>query len=244
MNMSFTESDKKLIGFLAAFLVAVLFWGLVFKPLTAKNRQLEEDVQQAIEQEQAQEDKASKAEKMVNREAGTREQLAKVLARFYPMLQSQDAENMATTLALNHNLTIQSLTVTMPEAEIEPMWYQYAGSEDSANEQTQSETEGQKALEGLSLHVARVTCVTEGEEEDLWAMLDDISANYPAISVMNVEWSVVEMPVSVTLPAESYISFEEEDENSEQGVSEVRTVTETVKTNRMTVTMEIYMCKQ
>lgn len=231
-------------------MVAVLFWIFVFKPLMDKNKQLEQDVQQAVEQEQIQEEKASHAAEVTEKEVQTKAQLSKILARFYPMLQSQDAENMATTLALNHNLTIQSMTVAMPEAEVEPLWYQYSANADSPDALPQPEAEEQTATETLPLYVARVTCVAEGEEEDLWGLIDDISLNYPAISMMNAEWSVVETPVSVTVPVEGYVSEEstegEEDtqESSEAQVSRMRTVTETVRTNRVIITMEIYMCKQ
>ena len=36
MNMTVTERDKKLLGFLAAFMVALLFFVAVFRPLSAK----------------------------------------------------------------------------------------------------------------------------------------------------------------------------------------------------------------
>ena len=38
MNMTVTERDKKLLGFLAAFMVALLFFVAVFRPLSAKNK--------------------------------------------------------------------------------------------------------------------------------------------------------------------------------------------------------------
>lgn len=37
MNMTVTESDRKLLSFLAAFVLAILFIFFIFKPLSEKN---------------------------------------------------------------------------------------------------------------------------------------------------------------------------------------------------------------
>lgn len=226
MNMTVTERDKKLLGFLAAFMVALLFFVMVFRPLSAKNKELDQEVAKMQELQAEYGDKASGAQDMVAKEKSTSQQLQGVLARFYPMLQSQDAEKMLTTLMLNHGLAVQSLTVTMPEIESDVKWYQYSSD---AKQQGEAAEQGEEKL--LSLYAAKITCVAEGDEKQLWELVDDVSANYPAISISSAEWSVSEKPVEVSQSALE----EETDSLPEQN---------TVKTNRLTISFEIYMCNQ
>lgn len=231
--MTISESDRKLLGFLAAFLVAALFFFLVFKPLAAKNEQLEGELQTAEAEEMDMEGKAALAGDMAQKEETVSAQMKQVLARFYPLLQSQEAERMATTLMLNHNLSIQSLTVTMPEKSAELNWYQY--SQDAVSYGQPPEGEGAQAA--LPLYVARVTCVAEGSKEDLWGLIDDISTGYPAISISNIEWSSTQRIVTEERGSEQV---------TEEG-EEVQTATPapvTVTTDRLTIGLEIYMCNQ
>ena len=91
MNMTVTESDKKLLSFLAAFLLAIAFIFFVFRPLTEKNKALEKEISEAKQQEISIDMSASLSEDMSQTEQAVREQMTGVLQRFYPMLQSQDA---------------------------------------------------------------------------------------------------------------------------------------------------------
>lgn len=259
MNIVITERDKKLLGFLAAFLIALAFFMFVFKPLGEKNRQIGSELRAAKELEAEFDDKASSAQDMADREEQTREQLAGVLARFYPMQQSQGAEKMVTTLMLNHNMSIQSLNVVMPETASLVKWYQYSEAGRDA-EITPGDSSGDKE-DVLSLYTARVACVIEGSDQDLWALVDDISDNYPAISITSAEWTMVEQPV-VQEPWEAVAPVPEEDtqaqdeeedpdeeeDGTEEAVEEESRmpvpVTEAVKTNRLTISFEIFMCNQ
>lgn len=265
MNMIITERDKKLLGFLAAFLIALMFFLLVFKPLAAKNKQIKSELRVATEQEIDFDNKAASAQDMALQEEQTKEQLGNVLARFYPMQQSQTAERMITTLMLNHNMDIQSLTVTMPETASVIKWYQYteAGREAEITPPKSSE----ETENVLSLYTARVTCVLEGDDQDLWQLVDDISDHYPAISISSAEWVTTEQPVAepphpIATPEPE---VEAEDEGEEAGAEETGDedlnpaddeefmelepqvmipTTQTVKSDRLTISFEIFMCNQ
>lgn len=269
MNMVITERDKKLLGFLAAFLILILFFLLVFKPLAAKNRQIKSELRAATEQEIDFDNKASSAGDMAAKEEQTKEQLGNVLARFYPMQPSQGAERMITTLMLNHNMSIQSLTVTMPETASVVKWYQYT---EAGREAEMTPPKGAEETEDvLSLYTARVTCVIEGSDQDLWNLVDDISDHYPAISISSAEWVTTEQPVVEQLqPVTDFESQTDEeagdeetgDEEVEEEAGEENTdladeeefmepepyvampVTQTVKSDRLTISFEIYMCNQ
>ena len=225
MNMTISESDRKLLGFLVAFLVAVAFFLLVFKPLAAKHGQLDAELKIARAEDADIDNKAALAEDMAQKETVVSEQVKQVLARFYPVLQSQEAERMVTILMLNHDLSIQSLTVTMPEKHADLDWYQY-----SENATPYGQPPADEKQASLSLYAAKVVCVAEGKKEDLWGLVDEISTGYPAISISNMEWSFTERVTG----------------NKEQQTegSQVSSEPETVTTDRLTIGLEIYMCNQ
>ncbi len=267
MNVIVTDRDKKLLGFLAAFLIALAFFVLVFRPLGQKNSQLAEETKIAREEKSEFDSKASDALTMADKEEETRQQLDSVLARFYPMQQSQSAEKKVTTLMLNHGLEIQSLTVTMPENANVLKWYQYSENAKAAEEIPASEEEGEEVI--LSLYGARVVCVAEGDEQDMWELIDDISDNFPAISIVSVEWDLARVQSAAQQPVENMVAEQQEEaadeeseadeaqaeesevdeaqadeEEAEEEIIPQQLETETVRTDRLTIGLEIFMCNQ
>lgn len=247
MNMTVTESDRKLLSFLAAFVLAILFIFFIFKPLSEKNDRLEEEIYEAKQQEISMDMSASLAGDMAVTEQTTREQMGKVLQRFYPMLKSNEAGNMVTVLMLNHGLRIQNLAITMPEKESSLKWYQYSVNaqpdvpDEVLNEQNAESTLA-PAESGFGVYTARVTCTAVGEKEKLDAFVDDISDNYPAISILAAEWSVMEQSAAETNPAAEAANSGEEADG--EAAEDVIAGTVTQKTGSLTITLEIYMCNQ
>lgn len=238
MNISVTEKDKKMIGILVAFIIAFLFVFMVFSPLSKRNKELDQELLKAKEQASVFDDQVLGAEDMVAQEQATKEQLAGVLARFYQRLQSQDAERMATTLMLNHNLKVQSLTVSMLENPNNVKWYQY--SEEGIAEAAMGQPPEEEQVQVFSLYGARVTCVAEGSEADLWALINDLSSNYPSISIASTEWTVAEYQEQQEADRRNTDSQSEEETEQET----VKREPVTVKTNRLTISLEIFMCNQ
>ncbi|MGN1179940.1 MAG: hypothetical protein ACI4SD_01910 [Suilimivivens sp.] len=239
MNMTVTESDKKLLSLLAAFILGILFIFFVFIPLSEKNSKLKKEIEEAKQQEMSMDMSAALAGDMAVTEQTVREQMTQVLQRFYPLLQSQQAENMVTILMLNHRLQVQNLSITMPEKASNLKWYQYSGNADPMvpDEALNENSETAGAGSGFGVYTARVTCTAEGDRDDLMALVDDISGNYPAISILSAEWSTLEVPV------ENNVSeTENTDENKPE--TEAEPVPATVKRGSLTITLEIYMCEQ
>lgn len=242
MNMTVTESDKKLLSFLAAFLIAILFIFFVFKPLAEKNEVLEKEIDEARQQEITMDMSASLSEDMSQTEKTVREQMTNVLQRFYPMLQSQKAGSMVTVLMLNHGLQIQNLQITMPEKASNLKWYQY--SENAileASDEAAQEGETVQSEDAFGVYTARVSCTAEGNKEDLMALVDDISENYPAISILSTEWSTIETPAAVSEPL-----TEDADNEEKSGEEQEKELPENYAKTRgsLTITVEIYMCNQ
>ena len=238
MNMVVTERDKKMLGFLVAFVIALFFILMVFKPLAEQTRKLDQEIKQAEAQAAEYGSQASGAQDMVLKEEQLKEQVEKVLSRFYPMQQSQMAEQMLTILMLNQGLSIQSVNVVMPETENNLKWYQYSPD---GREQLTMGQQDEEEVDAFSLYAARVTCVAEGNKEQLWALVDDISANYPAISIVSTEWSISEKTTEA--PIAQLPANDNADEGGEEAVQEIQSYT-AVQTDRLTISVEIFMCNQ
>lgn len=197
MNMTITESDKRLLSFLVAVLLLLLLAFLVLRPLADKNSDLKRQITAAKDQEVVMDLGAALAEDAGTVEEETGEQLEETLKRYYQNLQSQDAEKMVTTLLLNHRMQIKNLTVTMPDTKSDLKWYQYS-------EKAATEIDGEEKIEGQTgIYAVRVLGGAEGSRADMLALLTDISENYPAISIAAVEW--VENTGSLTLTLEIYM---------------------------------------
>lgn len=197
MNMTITESDKRLLSFLVAVLLLLLLAFLVLRPLADKNSDLKRQITAAKDQEVVMDLGAALAEDAEKVEEETGEQLEETLKRYYQNLQSQDAEKMVTTLLLNHRMQIKNLTVTMPDTKSDLKWYQYS-------EKAATEIAGEEKIEGQTgIYAVRVLGGAEGSRADMLALLTDISENYPAISIAAVEW--LENTGSLTLTLEIYM---------------------------------------
>lgn len=202
MNWMMTESDKKLLAFLAAFLIAAGFFFFVFKPLADKNHQLQTEIDLARDQLYEMDKKAVLAQDMAEAEQTAREKADQVLKRFYPLLESQNAESMITTLLLNHSLRIQNLTITMPETPVHLKWYQYSGQ---AVSRTEENTLMEEPEEAFAVYAAKITVAAKGSKRNLEALMDDLSFQYPAISITGAEWSVTDETHQLTLNVEIYM---------------------------------------
>lgn len=229
MNMTITESDRRLLSILAALILAIAFVLLVFRPIMQRNEQLQKEISQVKEQENAMNIAASLSEDMIRQEQDAKDALDEILVCFYPMLQSQEAENMLTVLMLNHSLQIQNMSITVEETPSTLQWYQYSRN---ASQQTSAEVQSSDTAtaDNFGIYTIRLTCSAEGSRENLMALVDDISVNYPAISILSTEWSVVERQAQAEQSGES------------EDVSGTQTpVARTETTGGLTISLEIYM---
>ena len=244
MKMTITESDKKLLSYLAAFLIAMIFIMFVFRPLITKNTEVNRELSAAKVEVKNYDKKLSSTQEMQQEEQEMTDLSESVLARFYPMLQSQAAERMATVLMLNHNLEIRNMTISMPETGNQLKWYQYAENAAVTGEEDTEPSE--EVLENIQLYAARITCIADGSKEDMWELIDDISKNYPAISITGVEWSVTERVADTPTMQLSagILDTALYEEGAGQDVQQAVAPPLTVKSDRLTINLEIFMCNQ
>ena len=80
----------------------------------------------------------------------------------------------------------------------------------------------------------------------MWELIDDISKNYPAISITGVEWSVTERVADTPTMQLSagILDTALYEEGDGQDVQQAVAAPLTVKTDRLTINLEIFMCNQ
>ena len=187
MKMSMTEGDKRLLSYLAAFLIAMAFIVFVFRPLITETTRARRELSSAMVEVKNYQKKMDSIQEMQSEEQEMTELSEKVLSRFYPTMQNQEAEKMVTILMTNHRLQIQNMNVSELEKGNDLEWYPY--SENAGETTKNGEQPDEELIENIQLYSVRVTCVADGSIEDMWKLIDDVSENYPAISITGAEWS-------------------------------------------------------
>lgn len=109
-----TERDKKLLVFLASFLIIVGFAVLVFLPGMEKIDALNLEVDEAVETQQEMEIKVASLLQMNKNYEDTADQYQKAVKDFYPLMKSQEVDRLLTEIVLKCGLTATQLNIVMP----------------------------------------------------------------------------------------------------------------------------------
>lgn len=237
MNIVITQRDKKLLSYLIAFVVLIGFAFLVFKPLWDGNKQLEGEIELAKTQADYELSQETVAATMQKTAAETQVQLQSSLERYYPMLQSQEIESILTQLMLYYGDQIQSLTIAMPQKAADLEWYQYADATQASTGEVPAEEIEQSTF---AVYAARVSCLIEGDRNNLQELVDTIAFKCPAMSITSLEWTYDDVAAPVEAESEEVAEADEENEAEVEPQSKPATIT--VHEDKLSLNLEIYMC--
>ena len=175
MKLKITQHDKKLLYFLAIFVIVVGIGGLVIRPLIVGNLQVYKKV------EQAQEEK-SDLEQKVGLNASSKKvydtllkDLKKSVSDFYPMMKSEEIDKMITDLLLEYGVFSRDLDIQIgtDEAQLKPY-----GKENVKDEEVST-----------GIYVASVTVTATGKRNTLQKVIDTLGRDYPSIRITAYNWS-------------------------------------------------------
>lgn len=175
MKLKITQHDKKLLYFLAIFVIVVGIGGLVIRPLIVGNLQVYKKV------EQAQEEK-SDLEQKVGLNASSKKvydtllkDLKKSVSDFYPMMKSEEIDKMITDLLLEYGVFSRDLDIQIgtDEAQLKPY-----GKESVKDEEVST-----------GIYVASVTVTATGKRNTLQKVIDTLGRDYPSIRITAYNWS-------------------------------------------------------
>lgn len=170
-----TERDRKLLAFLAVFVIAAVFGNWIIRPLAAAC--IEEEML-CLEQSEIMTDHERKSRLLPALREETeklKREAERSADRFYPLMPAYEVGRLLTNLAVGRGLEVRQLNIEMPETE----WETAAGTQ-----------EGEAAEKTLltGIYAARASMRIAGGREDMRELLDVLASEHPPIRVKEAIW--------------------------------------------------------
>lgn len=127
-----TDRDKKLLLFLAIFVIVVVFGFFIIRPLAETDAALKEELAVQEELQIRTQQKLMLLPSMQANVEKTEEELAAVAEDFYPVMKSQEIDKLLTGIVLSWGLESRQLVIQMPEGEmiLDPFYASQAALEE------------------------------------------------------------------------------------------------------------------
>ena len=238
MQMQMTEKDKKLIVFLAIFVILVAggYWGIY--PVISNIF----SVQEQIEDEQVLMDenvlKVAQAPLYSADNEQIEADMATLKESFFPVMSSAQVDKYMTGLILDYQLYAYDLSINMPQEEAKNEPYQFSEKaliseaeeysdtqvdtvEDAEKEDSMSEMPVYDEDVATGIYEVGVTIRVGGDKANIQRMIDDLSLAEQKLHLISYNWD-----------EENSISF------AEDGTYEVSTDC------TVTMSMNLYMCEE
>lgn len=242
MEFKLTERDKKLLVFLAAFLIIIGFVVFLILPAIDKKDELKIMIEDARKEEETMSAAIAGYPALQLEYKGLQEESAQALENYYPIMSSQEIDRLVTGIVVEHGALSKNLSIDMNKEKPELALYyasEQAAQQSSEEEQDEGEDDssidvndtssadelntGEEAVQSAaeqsgasSLSSAKVQLTAQGDRETLESIVDYLYDYCPGIMV------------------HSY-SFGESDKTGENGEQELPTIN---------IDMELYMCEK
>lgn len=209
--MTLTERDKKLLVFLGIFIVVVGIGWLVIRPMVQNLGALDEEIALAEVEQMEREDKLGQLPLLVAQNEALNQQYEDESKVYYPLMQSQQIDELLTLRALAHNLEARQLNIKMPQSMDDVLLLEpyYASAAALAVDPQDAKTE----FHGL--FAAEVTMELGGTRENLQAFLEEKLKETPKLRITSFSWKdgagKVEGGWQLSLSLEIYMFYEEVD---------------------------------
>lgn len=176
ISVKMTPRDKTLLAILNVMLVVFLLGSLAVCPLHTTTVRLSRQVRRNEEQIAGMEKKEAELSEKRAELQRNQEKLDDIQETLFPMLRSQDIDELLTEKAARQGVHVLKLQIIMPEAPAD-IWAYRQGEEPGSNPDR---------LEGI--YLAEVRLEVTGTEEAMDRLTDDLSENMPGIRVMSLTW--------------------------------------------------------
>ena len=180
-----TDRDKKLLLFLAIFVIVVVFGFFIIRPLAETDAALKEELAVQEELQIRTQQKLMLLPSMQANVEKTEEELAAAAEDFYPVMKSQEIDKL-----------LRQLVIQMPEGEmiLDPFYASQAALEEMLSQaigqdgEEQTDTVRKASTSFYGIYAAQVMLTVKGERSVLEQMADEISEDYPAIRITGAVW--------------------------------------------------------
>lgn len=197
MKMELTQKDKKLLIFLAVFVIVVGlgYWGV--RPLVQSIIKTEDAMADALEIKELNDSKADGLSEIQMENERLENELVSKRSEFYPIMTADEIDKAFTNKVLNYNLYAYKLDIQMPEGETSLDKYQYAAVTDETYEEEEDDftyVEGAVTYEeeeeelATGIYMAEITMRLGGDESNLQRLIDDLSSAKEMHQVVSYRW--------------------------------------------------------
>ncbi len=215
LEMQMTDRDKKLLIFLAVFVIVVGFgyWGV--RPNINKIVSRNDDIEVAEAKQKLDDVKISQLDMLEAENAVLEEDIVGAREYFYPIMKSNEIDKMLTGTALEYNLYAYDLLINISDTEADTSAYQYSekaiqekyeeemaseeadAADSSANQSTYDELdtylygaeESSASSVSTGIYVATVSMRVGGDPEDMQRLINDLSVPDKAMHITSYQWS-------------------------------------------------------
>ncbi len=176
LELKITQHDKKLLYFLAIFVIVVGFGFLVIRPLVVANLEVSKKLSVAQEQKSDLEQKVGLSTSSKKVYDTLSKDLEKSVANFYPMMKSEEIDKMITDLLLDYGVFSRDLDIQVGTDEVELKPYGKDVTEDKEEIST-------------GIYAASVSVTATGKRNTLQQVIDTLARDYPSIRITAYNWS-------------------------------------------------------
>lgn len=229
MQFQMTERDKKLLAFLAIFVILAVggYWGIY--PAVVGLQETNQQIEEALNLRDQNENKIVQKPMIEADNQKLEAELVNLKAEFFPMMTSAQVDRYMTGMILDYDLYAYDLDIEMPEqgADAVVEMYQHAkneegsaGQEMSAAEEVESyaadavdeevdETAEPEAVTDVSTGIRQVTVSMRvgGGEEDIQRLIDALSQPDEKLHLISYSWGE-ESSISNTDDGDYEVSME------------------------------------
>ncbi|MCP1110965.1 type II secretion system protein M [Ohessyouella blattaphilus] len=193
-----TQRDKKLLVFLACFVLIVVFGWFLAKPLLDKGMEKGDQISEAQAEKEMLETKLMQYPVMDKKVADSEEQVSQYEEKFYGMLKSQGVDKLITEKALSAGLKIERMEITMPTEPLLLENYLPKGEEADGSEVPADETEdvdddadaavdAEEEATAKSIYKATAKLSVSGTRDQYWNLINDINGSQKLMLVKEMQ---------------------------------------------------------
>ncbi len=209
LEMKITERDKKLLTFLAVFVIAAAFLTLVILPGFDRAQSLREEIAADTQNKLEMDSKIAQLPTL-EEQLGVMNKEWEVISReLYPMMESQDIDKIVTDEVLAQGLTTKKMNITVsqePESLQPYLWKEKqeqaqseaaeteaADEEEEAGEDAGEDTGSVQAETYAEIYTAKVDLSVEGSREKIRRLMDRFVNGYAAVRVLSAKYDTEEV---------------------------------------------------
>lgn len=199
-----TERDKKLLIFLACFLLLFGF-GYFNIHLRDKNNEIMAEIETKEIEMQTMEQKIARLD-MTRLQAEELEISVEERGTvYYPMMKSQEIDKEITQMMFLEGVRIKSLNIVMP---VEPLWLvPYAGA--NITRGISIEGYGESTVQMSTIYGAQIVITFSGDLNQFWNVIENLTTYERAIRITNMKMAEEKTVDGVTAPIQEFtISIE------------------------------------